>query len=246
MGMGRMFRTSWPVLRDHARRWNSAEMWSVLKKNRKFPVYSLPSSLLDALSISIALPLLVQLYGPVTGGYYSLVWRAITVPSVVLTLAIGDTFHSRLAVCARETPEEIGGLFRRTSLTLLIIGSIPSLILIVWGPPLFGFVFGSRWAVSGVMAATIAPWYLSQFVVNPVSRVVFVLSGQESKLIWDVVCLVSILAVFMLARQYHLSDMHTIRSLSLVNTLLYVGYFGILLRIIAQYKRGLAAKVLAA
>jgi O-antigen/teichoic acid export membrane protein len=237
MGMSRMVRTAWPVLRKYLGTFSRKELKRVLWRHRKFPLYSLPSSFLDALSVALPIPLLIRLYGASVGGHYSLVWRAVTVPSVVLTVAIADTFHSRLAACARETPGQIMSLFRRTSVGLLMLASVPAAILWFWGEPLFRFVFGAQWALSGTIAALVAPWYLSEFVVTPVSRVVLVLSGQEMKLIWDVLSLGSLLAVFFVAQRTSLAPLQTIGFLTIVNTTLRIVYYLILIRIIARFRR---------
>jgi O-antigen/teichoic acid export membrane protein len=160
----------------------------------------------------------------------------------VITVAIADTFHSRLAACARETPAEIMRLFKRTSVSLLLLGSVPALILWFWGEPLFRFVFGAGWAFSGSIAAIVAPWYLSEFVVNPVSRAVLVLSGQEMKLIWDVLSLVSLLAMFFVAQWRGMPPLSTIRFLTVLNTALRAIYYFILIRIIIRFRRTHAEK----
>jgi len=241
-GMGKLFSNAIPQLRHSAERFQWSECRRVLWRNRKFPLFSLPSSLMDALCVSLALPLIIRQYGAAAGGYYSLVWRAIALPSVLITLAVADTFHSQIAICARESPEKVLSMFMRTSLTLLAAGLIPSLVLVFWGQPLFRTAFGERWATSGVMAGLIAPWFLAQFVTNPVSRVVLVLSGQETKLAWDVLCLISIPAVFYFARVKQFGILHTITVLSVVNTALYIAYFSILIRVITAFnsKRVLA------
>ncbi len=241
MGMGRMFKSARPELQPYIRTFRWDECKRALWRNRKFPLYSLPSTLIDALCVGLALPLLIQHYGAQTGGYYSLVWRAVALPSVLITLAVADTFHSHLAVCARETPSEVLQLFRRTSVTLFLVGLVPFLVLSLWAPPLFSLVFGKQWIESGMMAVLIAPWFLSQFVVNPVSRVVLVLSGQEAKLVWDVLCLLSIPAVFYIARVRGLEALQTIKLLSLVSTALYIVYYLTLLRVIAQFNKTLVA-----
>jgi O-antigen/teichoic acid export membrane protein len=237
LGMSRMFRNAWPILRCYLVNFRRTEFIGALWRHRKFPLYSLPSSFLDALYMSLAVPLIIRLYGASVGGYYSLVSTAVTVPSVVVTVAIADTFHSRLAACARETPAQVMGLFRRTSLGLLLLGSIPAAVLWFWSEPLFRLVFGARWALSGTIAAIVAPWYLAEFVVTPVSRVVLVLSGQEMKLIWDLLSLGSLLTVFFVAQWRMMAPLQTIRVLTLVNTILRVVYYLILIRIITRFRR---------
>jgi O-antigen/teichoic acid export membrane protein len=128
-------------------------------------------------------------------------------------------------------------LFQTASLGLLIVGIAPAAVLTLWGPALFGWVFGARWVLAGSIAAIVAPWYLAQFVASPLSRVVVVLSGQESKLIWDVLCLVSLMGVFVSARFWGLAPLPTIRVLSAVYAMLYVVYYSILVYVVASFDR---------
>jgi O-antigen/teichoic acid export membrane protein len=181
------------------------------------------------------------MYGVAMGGYYSLVWKAISVPSVLVTVAIADTFHSRLASLVRDEPERVAALFRTTSAGLLLAGSVPAFVLGVWGEPIFGWAFGALWRVSGEIAALVAPWYLAQFIVSPLSRVVVVLSGQETKLIWDVACLGSLLGVFLWAHSHATPALVTIRLLSIVYTLLFVAYYLLLVHIIFRFEKSRAS-----
>jgi O-antigen/teichoic acid export membrane protein len=109
--------------------------------------------------------------------------------------------------------------------------------LAIWGEPVFSWAFGPQWKVSGEIAAIVAPWYLAQFVVSPLSRVVVVLSGQETKLIWDVVCLASLLAVFQWANLHGIAALATVRLLSLVYTVLFVAYYLLLVHIIFRFEK---------
>ena len=236
LGMSRMLRDAWPLLLSRLRSFCWREFTQALRRHRKFPLYSLPSSFLDALCVSLPVALLIRLYGSSVGGNYALVWAALTVPATLVTTAVADTFHSHLTSCLREKPDCVMALFRRTTFGLLMMGSIPVLILWFWGLPLFKFVFGSQWALSGEIAAVVGPWYLASFIVNPVSRVVFVLNGQEMKFLWDLLCLASLLIVFYVAKHEHTAPLDTIRILSVVNTVLYAVYYLLLIQIVARFQ----------
>lgn len=235
VGMGRMFKEAWPELRGYAKSFNWSECRRALWKNRKFPLLSFPSTLIDAVCMSLTVPLLIEQYGSKSGGSYALVWRVLSVPSVLITLAIADTFHAHLAQQVRESPRKVLWFFLRTSMILLLVGTIPAVILLLWARPLFIVLLGAQWGVSGTMAALVVPWFLSQFVVNPVSRSVLVLSGQENKLIWDVLCLIAVPTVFYVAGVRQLDVLGAVRLLSLVNTGLYLFYFAVLLRLIFTF-----------
>jgi O-antigen/teichoic acid export membrane protein len=237
VGMSKMLRSAWPALKRNAGTFHWHRLMDTLWRHRKFPLYSFPSSFLDAAFLALPLPLLIRMFGVATGGYYAVVWKAITVPGVLITVAVADTFHERLATCARDTPHKVWGLFQAISLMLLVTGLVPAAMLWFWGPQLFAWVFGARWALSGTMAAIVAPWYLAQFIVSPLSRVVVVLSGQELKLIWDVVCIASLFGVFGYAHWHGLGVLQTIRILSWAYASLFVVYYLILLRIIVRFNQ---------
>jgi O-antigen/teichoic acid export membrane protein len=211
-----------------------------LKRNSKLPIYSLPSSLIDTIAASAALPLIVQLYGAHAGGQFALVQRVLAIPLILVAASVADAFHSRLALCSRDTPEKTLSLFNRTSVVLLLLGLAPALALVFAGDRMFAFVFGGTWSAAGKLAAISAPWFLAQFVVSPLSRLVFVLHGQEAKLIYDIVLLLGIFGTYEFARSRHLTMIGTVAVLTAVNTVAYLLYYAVLFRIASKSTSKLA------
>jgi lipopolysaccharide exporter len=229
IGMSRMARKAWPVIRKYAL--NVHDAGKVLGSNRQYPLYSTPSSLLNVLGTSLPLPLLVTLYGADVGGYYSLVWRVLAAPVVLIGASMADVFHSRAALYAREDPKRLLRFFHRTSAALLAMGIVPALTVFFFGEPIFAFAFGIKWKLSGTIAVIVAPWFLTSFIVSPLSRLVYVLHGQRLKLIYDVLILGGNLIVFVLARHLGWSMLHMVTMMSGVNTASKVVYYLVLLRI---------------
>jgi O-antigen/teichoic acid export membrane protein len=197
----------------------------------------MPSSLLNQLGTSLPLPLLVTLYGADVGGYYTLVWRVLAVPAVLVGASVADAFHSRAALYAREDPKRLLKLFHSTSAALLAIGVVPALIIFFFGEPIFAFAFGIRWRLSGTIAAMVAPWFLTSFIVSPMSRLVYVLRGQRLKLIYDVLILGGNLMVFAFARHLGWTMLRTVTIISGVNTASQIVYYLVLFRIAATAMR---------
>jgi lipopolysaccharide exporter len=229
IGMTRMARNAWPVIRRFSL--SCRYVADVLVSNRRFPLYSMPSSLLNQLGVSLPLPLLVALYGSDAGGYYTLVWRVLALPVVLVGASIADAFHSRAASYAREDPARLLNFFYSTSVALLILGGVPALIVFLWGQSLFTFVFGATWRLSGTIATIVAPWFLTSFVVSPLSRLVYVLDGQRLKLIYDVLILGGNVLVFFIARKLGWGMLHMLTIMSGINTLSKIVYYLVLLRI---------------
>ena len=235
LGMSRMLRIAWPVMRRHAL--NAREAARALVSNRRFPIYSMPSSLLSQLGTGLPLPLLVALYGADAGGYYALVWRVLAVPAVVVGNSMADAFHSRAALYAREDRKRLLSFFNVTTAVLLAIGIVPALAISIFGEPLFVFAFGVKWGLSGAIAAMVSPWFLTAFIVSPISRIVYVLHGQGLKLIYDVLILGLNLLVFYWARRLAWPMLHMVIAMSVVNTASKVVYYFVLLRIAATAMR---------
>lgn len=234
IGMGRMMRNTWPLMRKYGLSVRDAS--KALRSNRQFPLYSTPSSLLNELGTSLPLPLLVTLYGADVGGYYSLVWRVLAVPVVLVGSSMADAFHSRAAVYAREDPKRILWFFHNTSMGLLALGILPALMIFFFGEPIFLFVFGAKWKLSGIIASIVAPWFLASFIVSPLSRLVYVLHGQRLKLIYDILILGGNIMVFFIARHFVWPMLHMVTAMSAINTASKVVYYFVLLRIAATVR----------
>jgi lipopolysaccharide exporter len=230
-GMSRMLRAAWPALKRELASSNFRQIKDTLKNNRDFALYSLPSSILDTLAASISLPLVVYVYGLNAGGSYSLVTRVLALPAVLITANVSDAFHSRAALISQQNPEALPGLVKRMSGLLLFCGICPAAVLFAFGPRLFEWLFGSKWVEAGVMAGFVAPWFLAQFVVSPLSRVVLVVGRQQVKFVYDVINFGGSIAVFVVAHHRHWPVMTAIGVLAGLKTVAYAIFYVLLINI---------------
>ncbi len=232
IGSSRMLRSSWYAVVQEVNPLRSTALLYVLKRFRKFPMYSLPSSLVDALALNLPIPLVAQLYGPQEAGYFTLVQRVLAVPLVLIGSSFADSFHARISRYAREMPRQAVPFFLRVASILLALGVGLGVLIVFFGQTLFGTVFGEEWAITGLLAAAMMPSVVAALVVSPLSRVVFVFQGQELKLVQDVLTLLAVFGVFFVGYSYDFSLLHTIGLLSFVQALVYIAYFVLLLRIV--------------
>jgi len=235
-GMTRMFRAARPRIKAHVFPIDRGAFSHVLRENWRFPIYSLPSSLVDSAAANICVPLVVWYYGSNAGGYFALVQRVLAIPLVVISASVADAFQARLALYVRDTPDRSVQLFHRTAVGLFCVGVIPAVVLMLYGEPLFQIFFGGKWVTAGRLAALVAPWFLGQSIVSPLSRLVFVLEGQRLKLIYDVLALTGMIGVFAFSHWQQISLVHAVMLLSAVGTLTFVVYYLVLLRIVSRHR----------
>jgi O-antigen/teichoic acid export membrane protein len=67
---------------------------------------------------------------------------------------------------------------------LLMVGALPTAVIAVAGPWLFGLLFGPTWTEAGDYARVLALAYLVQFAVNPISATLQLLERQGQSLAW--------------------------------------------------------------
>lgn len=164
---------------------SSTRIKAAARVHWRFPVLSVPSSLLDTLSSTLPAPLIASLFGISPAGQFFLVQRVLALPLALVGASVADIFHARLAEEVRTGTGTGARLVLRTSALLFLIG-LPVAVAIIWGGEfLFALVFGEPWRSAGQVAAIVAPWTLAQLVVSPLSRTIYVVNGQFVKLAFD-------------------------------------------------------------
>lgn len=161
-----------------------------LRRYRRFPMLTLPSALVNSAGLEAPLLVIAAYYGDARAGLLGLTIRVFSAPTAIIGQAIDQVFTGESSAAIREPTGTLTRLLRHTAVRLLIIGVLPTAILVVAGPWLFGLVFGPTWTEAGDYARILAFAYLAQFVVNPISGVLQLLERQGQSLAWAAMRLV--------------------------------------------------------
>ena len=204
---------------------------AVARRYRSFPLIYLPSILIDNFVVWLPLPLITAHYGLAAGGYFAIVIRVVGLPLGVIAASVADVFHGELALIARSG-QSAHQLFRRTAALLTAIGVPLALLLYFLGGPVLVTVLGHQWTQAGALCSVMAPWFLLQFIVSPLSRVVLVYEAQAWKLGYDVLALGATCAAYAIAVARHLSLLDFVGWLSTFSAVTYVVYFLILVWVV--------------
>lgn len=159
---------------------------SLAKRHRDFPLFRAPTVLLSSAAQGLPVMLLAGLFGPAAAGFYALGRRVISLPGQIIGKAIGDVFYPRIARAA-NTGENIRSLILRATLGKAAVAVVPYALIIMFGPMLFGFVFGREWVTAGEYARWLAVWNLCMFISQPCVLAVPVLAMQGIFLIFQTV-----------------------------------------------------------
>jgi O-antigen/teichoic acid export membrane protein len=161
-----------------------------LLRYRRFPLLTLPSALLNSAGLEVPLLIVSAMYGDARAGLLGLTVRVFSTPTALIGQAVDQVFTGESSAAIREPTGRLVPMVRYTAGRLLVLGAVPTIVLIGTGPWLFSVVFGPSWTEAGNYARILAVAYLAQFAINPVSGVLQLLERQGLSLTWACVRLV--------------------------------------------------------
>ncbi|PHS68276.1 MAG: hypothetical protein COB12_00025 [Flavobacterium sp.] len=187
---------------------------------KKFPIYSLPSILLNSINLNVVNFLISSIFSITTLGFYSLTQRIIGIPSKV----IGNSFSQVYLQKASESLKKTGStkvVFKKTFLKLTYL-SIPIFtILFFIVEPLFAFVFGEEWGVSGTYAKILIPLAAVRFVSSSLSNTLVVHQKQQYGLLINLFLLTSTMVIYLYSKSSGIIFIDTLKYFSIIMILEY-------------------------
>jgi len=163
----------------------------LLKKYKKFPIYKVPSVLLENISSQFPVFFLNIYFGAAITGFYSLSQRIIRIPITLIGKSIGDVFKQ----VATKHYNQFGNckkVFTKTFYKLFLISTIPFLLLYFIAPELFKIIFGDEWYVAGEYVRILVPMFYLQFLTSPLSNMFMIAEKQNIDFFMQIVLLVSL------------------------------------------------------
>ena len=170
--------------------------WTYLKKHQAFWRFSLPANLLNALVGQLPLLLIGAKHGVLAAGLFALTQRVLAAPISLLAASVLEVFKRQSV----EDFQKLGNCkesYLHTFKVLVLLGFGPSLIMYLFAPALFAFVFGESWRGAGELAHILAPLYFLNFIASPLSYVFYVAAKQKVELLWQVALFTMTVTVFL-------------------------------------------------
>jgi O-antigen/teichoic acid export membrane protein len=196
----------------------------VAKRYRRFPIFSSGSAVLGALGVRAPLLLLVAFYGLEVGGQYALAERVLYLPLTLVAGAVGQVFVAEAARLAREDPDALSDLFRRTTWSLARLAIGPAILIAVAAPILTGPVFGEEWRDAGLYIAVLVPMFFITFVATSTGNVLYVVERQGLHLAREILRLGLLGGSVLAAAAMHLPALGALAVISVAGCATYVIY----------------------
>jgi len=199
-------------------------LFYVIKKYKKFPLFMLPSGLLENVSAQLPIFFLGSFFGSAIVGFYSLSQRIVRIPIMLIGSSIGNVFRQE----ASEHLNKYGNcekVFLNTFKRLLIISTLPFIVFYFIAPYLFEFVFGEKWRIAGEYAQILTPLFYLQFIVSPLSNMFMIAQKQQYDLIMQIYLIGSVILSFIIGYKFFNDVKVTLYIFTFVYSLKYIFEF---------------------
>lgn len=186
--------------RDFWRSIRKGRMWALAKRYKSCPQLLVPAHTLSALSVQLPVIFINSLFGSSASGFFMLAERVVGMPLSLVSASIGDVFRQEISECFLAG-ENCRANFLSTLRKLTAIATPPFILLTIFGPSLFAFVFGEGWRTSGEYVQYMCPMFYLRFISNPLSLVAIVAQKNKFELLWQI-CLLIFLILIVVSHYY--------------------------------------------
>jgi lipopolysaccharide exporter len=159
----------------------------VMKEYREFPLFTLPASILDTISMQLPILMIAALFSQSLSGNYFFSYRILALPISLIGAAFAQTFYQTFVSYIQNKSYTLAFNFLKKSwMVLFSLILIPAVILMIWGQTVFGFIFGAEWLESGKIASILILYIMFAFVSSPTSSSFIALGMQKYNLFFSI------------------------------------------------------------
>lgn len=178
---------------------NSEGMFGAIRRTWRFPIMSVPMTLLDSMAVALPVMLLVDTFGSADAGAYTQVQRLIGAPLILCGLAVAQVFYKNAGDRYRNR-EPITSLFWGVVVGLSILGLAMLVFSVIAGEFAMGLLLGQGWRVdTWFITLTLIP-VIARVVVSPVSSVFLIANRIGMLSTWQVLYFMVTLLVLLIAK----------------------------------------------
>ena len=157
----------------------------LLKRYSHFPKFNLLPHLLGTIGMQYPVFIINRLYTKTDLGQFDLTQQALVFPFALITVAVSQVLMKKVTDDRNEKKPVLRDFLHVTAV-LGIIGIISLVIIVLFGPVLFSFVFGSEWHLAGIYSRTLIFGYIFYLVASPMNAVLISLEKVKTLGIWNV------------------------------------------------------------
>jgi len=188
---------------------------------KDFPLYRTPQIVINAMSQSLPVLMLVTLFSSSAAGYYVVGRMVMGLPATLIAKSVGDALYPKITEASNQG-KDIVPFIKKATIGLAIAGLIPCFFMVFLGPWFFDFVFGPGWSVAGEYARWLTFFYFFNFINKPCVAAVPVLRIQKGLLFYELFSTAIKVMALLLGYYYFHNDIVAVALFSIAGAMMYI------------------------
>ncbi|MBR9921769.1 MAG: oligosaccharide flippase family protein [Bacteroidetes bacterium] len=173
-----LFRNQWREFYRLFFRIRLSALKPVVWQFRNYPRWVFPAVMIDAISAALPVYLLAVYYDATVVGHFSFAQSLLNHPYVMLSASVMPVFFQRANELYQEGLPRLQKFVQNIYYRLLVLGAVVFGAAVFFSDLLLPLIFGSKWAVSGVFAGSLAIYFSFRFIAVPLMPVFRVLRKE--------------------------------------------------------------------
>jgi O-antigen/teichoic acid export membrane protein len=174
---------------------SKANLRKVAVRYKEFPLFNVGPTFLSSMANILPFLLINKYFSTETVGYLDLTRLVLSIPLVFISAAITQVMFQQITEKKNEN-KSISSILRNVLFILLVIVILEFGIILPFGPSLFGFVFGSNYALSGQFAQLLLFSFVFNFFSSTFSCVLISLDKIRLNAVWQVLYFFGICSLY--------------------------------------------------
>lgn len=158
------------------------ELAKLASEYKEFPLYNTPHILSNQLQNNGVIFFVSAFFGSFILGLYSLTLRILYAPLNLIGTSYTQVFYKN-ATNLFNNGQSLKAYAKRSVLQLTALAIPFFLVILLFAPSLFEFVFGVEWRTAGDYARYLSPWLLITFIVKPISTLPVIVDEQKKSFV---------------------------------------------------------------
>lgn len=213
---------------------NLSKVIKTAKEYSKFPLLTTPGAILNISGYAIPILLFGNFYGATALGFYTLVNKLFAAPSNLIGQSVSQVFSSDTSRLFQDDPKQLYDLFVSVITKLALISIIPVVIIFLFAPQIFSFVFGEEWKMSGYYFRILAPLQFFGFIAGPLTPTLNLIGKQSWQFIWELLRFITTGVFIYMAYYFSFTSSEALLAYSLSMTFFYILHLTLSLYVIKQ------------
>lgn len=168
---------------------------SVMKRYIGFPKYNLIPHLFGTLALQFPVFIINRMFTKTDLGYFDLTQQAILAPFALISVAVSQVLL-QVVTKKKHDRENIYHDFMNLTFLLLAIGLTSVVVIELWGPQLYSFVFGKTCRIAGEYSRILIIGFMFFLIVSPMGAVLMGLEEIRIMSLWNLIHFILIFGLY--------------------------------------------------